>query len=73
MKRPTAPEALYSSDSYNEHRLRSSRRPDGQILPEGVTDLESPDACWNAADHIREIDPQGDRALALLREIASQH
>ena len=71
MKRPLAPEALYSSDSYAEHRLRSRRRPDGQHHPEGVTNLESVDACWDqAADRIRALDPHGDRALALLREIS---
>ena len=73
MKRPLAPEALYSSESYDEHRLRARRRPDGQHHPQGVTDLEPADACWEqAAERIRAIDPLGDRALALLREIESQ-
>ena len=73
MKRPLAPEALYSSESYDEHRLRARRRPDGLHQPEGVTDWEPADACWGQApERIRAIDPHGDRALALLHEIEIQ-
>ena len=75
IKRTLAPEALYFSESYDEHPLRARRRVDGQEQPEGVHDLSSsPDASWDRApDRIREIDPLGDRALALLQEIEAQH
>jgi hypothetical protein len=74
MKRKLAKEALFSSKLFNEHRLRARRRLDGRYQPEGVTDVESPETCWErvTATTIQRVDPHGDRALALLRQFASR-
>jgi anti-sigma factor ChrR (cupin superfamily) len=67
-----APEALYSSDSYNEHRVRLRRRGDGEQLPEGVTDVECPDTAWeNAGARLLAVDPDGEKALARFRRYHS--
>ena len=73
MKRKLAVEALYSSDSFNEHQQRGERRPDGQHLPQETGQLQSPDACWRRApERVRMFDAQGHRGLALLQEIEAQ-
>lgn len=70
MKRKLAKGALFSTKLYNEHRLRARRRLDGQFHPEGVTDVESPETSWERVtpERIQKIDPNGGRALALLRQ-----
>ena len=55
MKRPLALEALYRSDSFGLHHGEPANIPAMEI----------------AAEHIREIDPHGKRALALLREFGN--
>jgi len=68
MEIPLAPEALYTERSYNEHRSRVRRRPDGKHLPEGVTDVECTNTCWErGGDRSRESDPNCEKALARLR------
>lgn len=63
MKRRLAPEALYNSNSFNEHWQRKGN-PGG---------LHDPNACWNkAAERIREFDPLGLKGLRILQEIESR-
>jgi hypothetical protein len=58
--------ALYSSRLFNEHRLRARRQADGGILPEAVTDVESPENCWERAGRrMRELDPDAQEGIAL--------
>lgn len=66
--RKLAPEALYSSEMYEEHRLRANR--DRGNYPRPDHDVETPEDCWErvTAERIQRIDPGGQRARALLRE-----
>ena len=62
------PGALFSTRAAEEQRLRARRHLDGVQLPEGVTDVRTPEKCWErAAAGFRRIDPDGSRALRLLR------
>jgi hypothetical protein len=56
MKRPLAPEALSHTGHYDDHH------------PPSLADV----AMGQVAKRIREIDPHGDRALALLNEMSTQ-
>lgn len=70
MKRKLAPEALYSSLMYHEHRVR--RHIHGPRTPDTTSDgdVESPETCWDrAAARMHRLDPNGARARALLEEV----
>jgi hypothetical protein len=68
MQIPLAQEARYSSRSYNVHRMKNRRRPDGARLPEGVNDVESPETCWErAGERSRAVDPTNEKALTAFR------
>jgi hypothetical protein len=69
--RTLAREALYSSESYDEHRLRGRRHVDGQEHPEGITDLSrSTDVTWSELpERLERADPTGARARAIVGEI----
>jgi hypothetical protein len=68
MQIPLAEEARYSSRSYNIHRLKNRRRPDGGRLSEGVNDVECPETCWDrAGERSRAIDPTGEKGLTAFR------
>ncbi len=70
MKKQLAPEALYTSQLYHEHRIRARWRPDGLQMLGDASDVESPESCWDrAAARMRRLDPDGARARALLEEI----
>jgi len=70
MQNTLAPEALYSSHLYHEHRVRARRRPDGLQMPGDASDVESPETCWErAAERMRRLDPDGRRTLVLLRQL----
>lgn len=72
MEIPLAQEALYSAESYSQHRLRTRRRPDGGRRPEGVSDVSAPDTCWErAGNRSRQLDPHCERALARIRQFSS--
>jgi hypothetical protein len=57
MKRKLAPEALYSSDHYDSHY---------PVAPE-----DSDEELRRANERLKIADPDGSKALALLRELES--
>jgi hypothetical protein len=60
--------ALFSARVAEEQRLRARRHIDGVYHPEGVTDVRTPERCWErAVTGFRQIDPDGSRALQLFR------
>lgn len=62
--------ALFSARVAEEQRLRARRHIDGVYHPEGVTDVRTPERCWErAAAGFRNVDPDGARALQLLQTV----
>jgi hypothetical protein len=63
-------EALYSNEAIEEHRLRARRQIDSVHRPGLATDVESLQDNWErAAERAREVDPDGSRSYALLRQM----
>jgi hypothetical protein len=66
------PEALYSNELLEQHRIRGRRHVDNRTESEAAHDVVSPETAWRRVyARITRIDPLGLKSHALATEVES--